>query len=54
MALHTKVTGEGLDAQYLSVSPLFAPDGQGTTVPKHRMPDGPMSPEMAYEIIHDD
>lgn len=39
MALHTKIDGKGLDAQYLSVSPLFAPDGEGTTVPKHRMPD---------------
>ena len=54
MALHTKVDGEGLDAQYLSVSPLFAPEGESTTVPKHRLPDGPMSPEMAYEIIHDE
>ena len=54
MALHTKVTGEGLDGQYLSISPLFAGEGESTTVPKHRMPDGPMSPEMAYEIIHDE
>ena len=54
MALHTKVTGEGPDAQYLSISPLFAGEGESTTVPKHRMPDGPMSPEMAYEIIHDE
>ena len=48
MALHTKVDGEGLDAQYLSVSPLFAPDGESTTVPKHRMPDRPIAAEMAY------
>ena len=31
----------------LSVSPLL--DGK-VTVPKHRLPDGPMLPEMAYEI----
>jgi glutamate decarboxylase len=54
MALHTKIDGKGLDAQYLSVSPLFAPDGESTTVPKHRMPDRPMAAEMAYEIIHDE
>src|SRR5215203_2743524 len=54
MALHTKIDGKGFDAQYLSVSPLFAPDGESTTVPKHSMPDGPMIPEMAYEIIHDE
>ena len=54
MALHTKVEGEELDGQYLSVSPLFAPDGDGAFVPKHRLPDGPMAPDMAYEIIHDE
>ena len=52
MTLHTKVTGDGLDAEYLSVSPLFA--SEGTTVPKHRMPDQPMAAEMAYEIIRDE
>jgi glutamate decarboxylase len=51
MALHTKVDGDGLDGRYLSVSPLL--DGK-VTVPKHRLPDGPMLPEMAYEIIHDE
>jgi glutamate decarboxylase len=54
MPLHTKVDGERRDGEYLSVSPLFAPDGEGTVVPKHRMPDGPMAAEMAYEIIHDE
>ena len=54
MALHTKVDGKELDGQYLSVSPLFAPDGESTTVPKHRMPDRPIAADMAYEIIHDE
>ena len=45
MALHTKVDGDGLDGQYLSVNPLL--DGE-VTVPKHRMPDGPMMPDVAY------
>src|SRR5215213_8502893 len=54
MALHTKVDGEELDGEYLSVSPLFAPDGDVASVPKHRLPDRPMAPEMAYEIIHDE
>jgi hypothetical protein len=52
MPLHTKVGGEGLDGQYVSVNPVL--DGEQVTVPKHRLPDGPMSPEMAYEIIHDE
>src|SRR5919107_5645032 len=51
MALHTKGDGDGLDGRYLWVSPPL--DGK-VTVPKHRLPDGPMMPEMAYEIIHDE
>ena len=54
MALHTKVDGDGLDREYLSVSPLFAPDGESMSVPKHSIPDQPMAAEMAYEIIHDE
>ena len=50
MALHTKVDGDGLDGRYLSVSPLL--DGK-VTVPKHRLPDGPMLPEMAHELMLD-
>src|SRR5919112_3426996 len=51
MPLHKKVDGDGLDGRYLAVSPLL--DGK-VRVPKHRLPDGPMVPEMAYEIIHDE
>ena len=54
MTLHAKATARGLDGEHLSVNPLFALDGEGTAVPKHRLPDGPMMPEMAYEIIHDE
>jgi glutamate decarboxylase len=50
MGLHKKVDGDGLDGRYLSVSPLL--DGK-VTVPKHRLPDGPMLPEMAYELMLD-
>ena len=52
MPLHTKVAGEGPDGQQLAVDPLY--DGEGTSVPKHRLPDGPMAPDMAYQIIHDE
>ena len=50
MTLHTKADGQGLEGQHLPVNPLFA----GKGVPKHRMPDGPMAPDIAYEIIHDE
>ena len=52
MTLHSRVSGRDLDGQYLSVNPLYS--GVGMAIPKHRMPDGPMAPETAYEIIHDE
>lgn len=48
MTLHAKVDGEGLDGRYLSINPLLGDESM--TVPKHRLPDGPMMPDMAYEI----
>jgi glutamate decarboxylase len=53
MALHTKkVDGDGSDGQRLAVDPLLA--GEVDSIPKHRLPDGPMTPEMAYQIVHDE
>src|SRR5688572_24775001 len=52
MALHTKVDGDGSDRQRLAVDPLLA--GEVDSIPKHRLPDGPMTPEMAYQIVHDE
>ena len=52
MALHTKVDGDGSDGQRLAVDPLLA--GEVESVAKHRLPDGPMLPEMAYQIVHDE
>ncbi len=52
MPLHTKIDGQGRDGKYLSVSPLL--DSEKVTVPKHRLPDGPMMPELAYEIVRDE
>ncbi len=52
MTLHTKITGEEPDERYLSLDPLL--DGEGISVPKHRLPDNPMLPEMAYEIVRDE
>src|SRR5215216_5747539 len=54
MTLHSRVKSAELNGQYLAVNPLYAREGESTEVPKHRMPDGPMMPEMAYEIIHDE
>ena len=54
MALHSKVKGEELDGERLSVNPLYSRDGEIIDIPKHRMPDGQMMPEVAYQIIHDE
>ena len=47
MGLHKKVDGDGIDGRHLSVSPLL---DEKVIVPKHRLADVPMLPEMAYEI----
>jgi glutamate decarboxylase len=54
MTLHKKGIDEGSEEQNLSVSSLYNLDGENTAVPKHRIPDDPMMPEVAYEIIHDE
>src|SRR5215204_5096804 len=52
MPLHMKVDGVGPDGQRLAIDPLY--DGEVTSVPKHRMPDGSMAADMAYQIVHDE
>ena len=52
MPLHIKVDGAGPDGQRLAIDPLY--DGEVTSVPKHRMPDGSMAADMAYQIVHDE
>jgi glutamate decarboxylase len=37
----------------LSVNPMFARSGEVAAVPRHRLPDGPMDPATAYQIVHD-
>jgi glutamate decarboxylase len=50
--MHSKPDYKDLGEVYLSINPLFA--GESAAIPKHRMPDGPMAPELAYQIIHDE
>ena len=52
MTLRLQGPGTNLDAE-LSVNPMFARSGEAATVPKHRLPDGPMDPSTAYQIVHD-
>jgi glutamate decarboxylase len=55
MALH-KGTG---DSRPLSVNPFYAGDADPVgsmraAPPKHRLPDGPMPPHTAYQLVHDE
>ncbi|MCM2427739.1 glutamate decarboxylase [Streptomyces sp. RKAG337] len=55
MALHK---GAG-DSRPLAVNPFFYGDADPigsmrTAPPKHRLPDGPMSPHTAYQLVHDE
>ena len=56
MARHTHhsapAVGRGIDGT-LSVNPMFARSGEIASVPRHRLPDGPMDPATAYQIVHD-
>jgi glutamate decarboxylase len=54
MTLHSKIEGDELDGRFLSVNPLYARDGESIDIPKYHMPDAPMPPELAYEIVHDE
>lgn len=52
MALHTRPPGAEVQ-ETLAVNPMFAQAGETTSVPKHRLPDGPMDPVTAYQLVHD-
>src|SRR5437773_11927770 len=45
-------TTRGVDGT-VSVNPMFARSGEVAAVPRHRLPDGPMDPTTAYQIVHD-
>ncbi|MEV6010662.1 glutamate decarboxylase [Streptomyces sp. NPDC051976] len=54
MSLHK---GSGT-SRNISVNPFFGEadpiGGMHTAPPKHRLPDGPMSPHAAYQLVHDE
>ncbi len=43
-----------IDTDVLGVNPLFARPGEAAVVPRNKIPDGPMLPETAYQIVHDE
>ena len=52
MTLRLQGLGTNLDAE-LSVNPMFARSGEAASRAEHRLPDGPMEPSTAYQIVHD-
>src|SRR5262249_25410017 len=53
MPLHRTADPADFDDR-LAISPLVAGAGQPLDVPRYRLPDGPLAPEAAYQIIHDE
>ena len=51
MSLHREVAAHEDDRAAVAVNPLFA---QPEQVPKHRLPDASMTPDLAYQIVHDE
>lgn len=43
-----------IEADVLGINPLFSRPGEAVTVPRFRIPAGPMLPETAYQIVHDE
>jgi len=54
VALHRKVNRGGVGDLMLSVNPLYARGGESADVPRFRLPDGPMLPETACQIVGDE
>ena len=40
--------------EFMQVNPLFARPGEDVRAPRHTLAPGPMGPETAYQIIHDE
>jgi glutamate decarboxylase len=53
MGMHEHTPGEG-EADSLSVRPQFALAGELQDVPKLRLPDGELPPDVAYQLVHDE
>jgi len=54
VALHRKDKRGGVEERMLSVNPLYARGGESTEVPRFRLPDGPMLPDTASQIVRDE
>ncbi len=38
----------------IELNPLFSRQGEATELPRFVLPDGPIQPETAYQIVHDE
>ena len=53
MPLHHPEYGRG-DEPDLHLNPLFTRPGATDSVPRLRLPDGPMDPDTAFQLIRDE
>ena len=54
MALHPHESNSRAAEERVSIRPQFAIGGEPADVPRFRIPDGPLSPDTAYQVIHDE
>src|SRR3954462_11008530 len=54
MAVHNGAPTETRAPDRVEIRPQFARTGETTKVPRFDLPDGEMSPETAYQVIHDE
>ncbi len=52
MALHPHFPHT--DGDELEIRPQFARAGETTSLPRHRIPDGELAPDTAYQVVHDE
>ncbi|MGF1470273.1 MAG: glutamate decarboxylase [Rubrobacteraceae bacterium] len=54
MTLHKKARADELGRESLAVNPLYVRSGESTEIAKNSIPEGPMLPETAEQIVHDE
>ncbi|MGZ6697520.1 MAG: glutamate decarboxylase, partial [Solirubrobacteraceae bacterium] len=54
MPVHEQVRDRAAADDHLSLRPQFALQGELSEVPRLRLPDGEMPPDVAYQLVHDE
>jgi glutamate decarboxylase len=52
VALHRPRPGGSEDS--VAIRPQFAAGGEPANIPRHRLPEGELAPQIAYQVVHDE